>query len=112
FSIEIDRDLGRVFQAEHAGIVVISERFGVTAPRGHGAQRVLGVVRAHVVFQLVQKPAFRRRVIGALLQYAADMGRQWNVGQELLLEQLLAVVGAEFGELLSGIGKLYVAALD
>ncbi len=103
---------GRIFQAEGAGIVVIGEDFGVASPGDHRAQRLLRVFGAHVIFQLVEEPALRRDVVGALLEHMADMRGQRNVGQELALEQLLAVVGAQFGELLADIGELDVAAFD
>ena len=68
-----DHALGRIFQAERAGIVVIGEHFGVAAPADHRPQRQLGVLGAHVVFELVEEAALGCRVVDAFLQDMANM---------------------------------------
>src|ERR1700722_15562782 len=40
-------------QPELLGLFVILEQFRITAPGDHGAQRLLGIFRGHMVLQLV-----------------------------------------------------------
>ena len=51
-------------------------------------------------------------MIGALLQHPLDVRGKRHIGQQLTLEQFLAVVRPHFGKLLADIGELDVAALD
>ena len=50
--------------------------------------------------------------MSALLQHAADVGGERNVGEQLALKDLLAFVGARLDELLAGLAELDIAAFD
>src|SRR6516162_1575348 len=90
-------------QLEHPRFADVGERLGVTRPRQHGAQGRRGLFIAHVVLELFAEATERRAVIGAALEDAADVRRQWNVGNQVVREELLALVDAGLGETASGI---------
>src|SRR5581483_12080560 len=55
-------ELDRIFQTEGLRIVVISKSLGITRPGGDRSQCLFDVFTAHMIFQLVEEPAFGRDV--------------------------------------------------
>jgi hypothetical protein len=103
------RPSARIVEAEHAGRLVIGEGFGVASPGRNGVQGLVGVLLGHVVLELVTEAAGRRAMGGALVEHAPDVSGKRHVGQEMLGEQPLAVVGIEIDEAAAGVGEPEVA---
>ena len=65
-----------------------------------------------MIFQFVEEPAFRRDVIGAFLQDAADMRGERHVRQQLAFKDFFALVRLRVDELFAGVDEFDIAALD
>lgn len=74
--------LHRVIQREAVVILVIGEDFGIAAPQGDGAQRFLGIIGRHMVFEFVAEAARGGGVAGAFVEDALDVLRQRNVREQ------------------------------
>src|SRR3954471_19374116 len=82
----------RIFQAEGLRLVIIGEGFRKTSPGGDRAQSLLCGLRIHVVLELVEEAAFRRRVARSLLQHSAHMRGQRHLAEQRPRKDLLALV--------------------
>src|SRR6185437_3241650 len=81
---------GRIFEAQHAAIVIIGEELGVAAPIDHRLEHFGRLLLGEVILELGEEASFGRAVAGPLVQHLADMGGKRNVAAELIGEDLLA----------------------
>ena len=93
-------------------MVVVREGLGVATPAHRRIQRLLGGLRRHMILQLVEEAALRRRVALPLVQHAPDVGGQRDVRQEVALEERFALVQWGGGEALARLGESDVAAFN
>jgi len=70
-----------ILQAEHLGLVVISEDFRVAAPIDHGIERLSGRRVAQMVRQLLLEPHPWRPMTGALVEHVSDVLRKRHRGE-------------------------------
>src|SRR5579859_4184245 len=87
-----------VLEAEHAAVVVVGEELGVARPVDDGLEHLARVLLAQVILELAQEPAAGRGVAGPLVQHAPDMRDQRHRAQEVLAEDLLALLHVRLGE--------------
>ena len=106
-----DGALLRIFEAEGLGVLVIGEELAVAAKVDHSAHGALGVVLGHVVFQLLAEAGGRRAVRGALVEHLANAGGERDIGEQMVAEQLFAMIDVGLDEALAGRRQLDVALL-
>src|SRR6185437_3607310 len=99
-----------ILEAERSVLIVVSESFGVAAPADDRAQRLLGLLLVHVVLELIQEAALAGAMTRALIEHAADVGRERHVIEELPGKDSLALIELGIGERKSHVRQLDVAA--
>ena len=99
----------RILVAERLGVLVVGEQLAVAAEIDDRPQRPLGVVLRHVVLELLAEAGRRRAVARPLVEHPLDVRGERNVGEQLVAEQLLALVDVHVDEALADRRELDVA---
>src|SRR5882672_1366699 len=94
---------------EHTLFGDIGERFGVARPREYGVQRGLGLLGSHMVLEFFAKAAERRAMIRPGIQHAANVRRQGDVRNQVMREQLLALINVGIDKASPGVGQCDIA---
>src|SRR5271170_4324747 len=78
--------------------MIVSKDLRISPPADDGAKRVFGVLGTQMVLQLREKPATRRRVAEALVEYPVNMCRKGNGAQQVVGEQAFAAGHVRLGK--------------